>query len=60
MRAITKQHRSPYDEYNIKFDYSIIVPVCKRNLRPTVHNNIPPSLAAIVNTCWDADPGTTR
>src|SRR5439155_944561 len=45
---------------NVDFDRikitDLIISICKNNVRPEIHKDIPESLVDLLNECWDAEP----
>jgi len=56
-RTISGYYEQPYSEYpHLVYDFQIIIQVAKSELRPTIPENCPPHLVAVIKGCWNADP----
>jgi len=56
-RLLKGKYEQPFSEYkNLQFDFQIIIQVAKKDLRPTLPDNCPPKLAALIKICWDPKP----
>jgi hypothetical protein len=51
-RVIRGKYEQPYSEFkNIQFDFQIIIQAAKSDLRPTIPESCPESLAAVIRAC---------
>jgi len=57
MRVVKKEYCRPFAEFKmITFDFQIIVLAARKNLRPTIADEIPDMLANLIVQCWHFDP----
>lgn len=50
-RVINQVYAQPYSEFNLKFDFQIIIQVAKNGLRPTIPPSAPPALSGLIQQC---------
>jgi len=56
-RTMSGYYEQPYAEYtHLVYDFQIIIQVAKSDLRPTIPENCPPHLVAVIKSCWNPDP----
>jgi len=56
-RLLKGKYEQPFSEYkNLQFDFQIIIQVAKKDLRPTLPENCPPKVMALIKKCWDPIP----
>jgi len=56
-RTATGVYSAPFKEFPyIMIDIQIIIQASQKQLRPTIHEDVPDSFADIIRRCWDPDP----
>ena len=56
VRTVTGKHQNPYGEYSdLKFDFQVLMKAVK-GLRPSIPEEVPFSLCAVIIRCWHAEP----
>ena len=56
-RCLKGAYEQPYAEFKqIVFDFQIIIQSAKKDMRPTIPDNCPPSYTNLIVKCWDKDP----
>lgn len=57
VRTVTKEYTQPYAEYpQIIFPFQIVIQTAKNNLRPTIPETAPASVAALIEASWAKEP----
>jgi len=55
-RCINGRYERPFSEFkNLHHDFQIIIQTAKKGLRPSIPKACPPSLALLIQDCWDAN-----
>jgi len=49
IRTFKGKYQQPYAEFNIPFDFEIVIKAAKEDLRPTIPPNCPPMLSSLVS-----------
>eukprot|EP00005_Dracoamoeba_jomungandri_P001685 CAMPEP_0174252068 /NCGR_PEP_ID=MMETSP0439-20130205/1699_1 /TAXON_ID=0 /ORGANISM="Stereomyxa ramosa, Strain Chinc5" /LENGTH=173 /DNA_ID=CAMNT_0015332553 /DNA_START=281 /DNA_END=802 /DNA_ORIENTATION=- len=57
-RVLEGTYSPPYSEYkHLVFDFQILIQTAKKDLRPSLPDNLPLEIADIITMCWNCNAG---